>query len=161
MNRAASILGRGAGRSPTLDTPLPGARPVEIEDSSGAAQALAALPADLRAAMVARYGSRAIVAANLVRQSPALAVPLAPGCPVAAAEVLYAVRYEMAASVADFIRRRTALSWRHPRCARTASEAAARLMATELGWDRARERAELEACIPAALSAPEGSAAPS
>ena len=161
VNRAASILGRGAGRSPTLDTPLPGARPVEIEDSSGAAQALAALPADLREAMVARYGSRAIVAANLVRQSPALAVPLAPGCPVAAAEVLYAVRYEMAASVADFIRRRTALSWRHPRCARAASEAAARLMATELGWDRARERAELEACISAARSAPEGSAAPS
>jgi len=158
VDRAASVLGCGAGRSPTLDTPLPGARPVQIEDSSGAAQALAALPADLREAMTARYGTRAIVAANLMRQSPALARPLAAGCPVAAAEVLYAVRYEMAASVADFIRRRTALSWRHPRCAGAAAEAAARLMAEELGWDRAREQAELKECNPAK---PDASAAQS
>ena len=48
VNRALSILGRGQERSPTLDTPLPGARPVEIEDMNGAAQALAALPTDLR-----------------------------------------------------------------------------------------------------------------
>jgi glycerol-3-phosphate dehydrogenase len=158
VNRAASLLGRGAGRSPTLDTPLPGARPVEIEDSSGAAQALAAMPADLREAMTARYGTRAIVAANLARQSPALARPLAGGCPVAAAEVIFAIRYEMAVSVADFIRRRTALSWRHPRCAGAAAEAAARLMAEELGWGRTREQAEREGYDPAACRAPEADA---
>jgi glycerol-3-phosphate dehydrogenase len=149
VDRAASILGRGAGRSPTLDTPLPGARPVEIEDQSGAVQVLASLPADLREAMAARYGTRAIVAASLMRQAPELARPLAAGCPVAAAEVIYAVRYEMAASVADFVWRRTALSWRHPRCAGAAAAAAARLMAAELGWDRPREQSELRACAPA------------
>jgi glycerol-3-phosphate dehydrogenase len=153
VDRAASILGRGAGRSPTRDTPLPGARPIEIEDPGGAARVFAALPADLREAMTARYGTRAIVAANLMRQSPALAQPLAARCPVAAAEVVYAVRYEMAVSVADFIRRRTALSWRHPRCAGAAAEAAARLMAGELGWDRAREQAEVDACDPSASAA--------
>ncbi len=161
VDRAASILGRGAGRSPTLDTPLPGARPVELEDSGGAAQTLAALPRDLREAMTARYGTRAIVAANLACQSPALAQALVAGCPVAAAEVLYAIRYEMAVSLADFIRRRTALSWRHPRCAGAAAEAAARLMARELGWDRAREQAELKACNPAAPAAADASAAQS
>jgi len=161
VDRAASILGRGAGRSPTLDTPLPGARPVELEDSGGAARTLAALPTDLREAMTARYGTRAIVAANLARQSPALAQALVAGCPVAAAEVLYAMRYEMAVSLADFIRRRTALSWRHPRCAGAAAEAAARLMARELGWDRAREQAELKACNPAAPAAADASAAQS
>ncbi len=150
VDRAASILDRGAGRSPTLDTPLPGARRVEIKDAGGAAQALAALPADLREALAARYGTRAIVPASLARQSPELARPLVAGCPVAAAEVIYAVRYEMAASVADFIQRRTALSWRHPRSAGAAAQQAARLMAAELGWDRAREQAELEACNPAA-----------
>jgi glycerol-3-phosphate dehydrogenase len=77
-----------------------------------------------------------------------LARALAPGCPVAAAEVIYAVRYEMASSVADFIRRRIALSWRHPRYAGAAAEAAARLMAAELGWNRAREQSELMACNP-------------
>ncbi len=164
VNRVASILGRGAGLAPTRDTPLPGARAVEIEDSGGAAQALAALPADLREAMAARYGTRAIVPASLLRQSPDLARPLAPGCPVAAAEVIYAIRYEMAASVADFIRRRTALSWRHPRCARAAAEATARLMAAELGWDRAREQsereqAEIDASNPAPPARPDAGAA--
>jgi glycerol-3-phosphate dehydrogenase len=99
--------------------------------------------------MAARYGTRALIVAGLVRESPELARPLAAGCPVAAAEVIYAVRCEMAASVADFIRRRTALSWRHPRCAGAAAAAAARLMAAELGWDRAREQSELRACVSA------------
>ena len=153
VDRVASILGRGAGRSPTLDTPLPGARPVEIEDQSGAARALVALPADSREAMTARYGTRAIVVASLVQRSPELARPLAAGCPVAAAEVIFAMRYEMAVSVADFIRRRTALSWRHPRSAGAAAAAAARLMAAELGWDAAREQSELRACDTAAPAA--------
>ncbi len=161
VDRAAKILGRDAGRSPTRDTPLPGARPVEIEDSGGAAAGLAALAADLREAMAARYGTRAIVPASLVRESPELARPLAPGCPVAGAEVIYAVRYEMASSVADFIRRRIALSWRHPRYAGAAAEAAARLMAAELGWDRAREQSELVACNPALPATPDGDAAQS
>ena len=37
VDRVASILGRESGRSPTLDTPLPGARPVEIDDPGDAA----------------------------------------------------------------------------------------------------------------------------
>jgi glycerol-3-phosphate dehydrogenase len=146
VDRVVSALGRESGRSPTRDTPLPGARAVEIGDPGDAAHALAALSADLRAAMTARYGTRAIVPASLICESPELARPLAAGCPVAAAEVIYAMRYEMAVTVADFIRRRIALSWRHPRYASVATVAAARLMAAELGWDRAREQAEIEAC---------------
>jgi glycerol-3-phosphate dehydrogenase len=149
VDRAATILERGTGRSPTLDTPLPGARPAKIESAAAAAQVLAALPADLREAMAARYGTRAALVASLAIGSPELGRPLVPGCPVAAAEVIYAMRYEMAASVADFIHRRTGLSWRHPRYAGAAAAAAARLMAEELGWDRAREQTELEMCNPA------------
>jgi glycerol-3-phosphate dehydrogenase len=158
VDRAASILGRGAGRSPTLDTPLPGARAVTIDDQGASAQALAGIPADLRAAMATRYGTRALMVAGFASERPDLARPLVAGCPVAAAEVIYAMRYEMAASVADFIRRRTALSWRNPRCAGAAARAAARLMAVELGWDRAREQSEIEACAPAT---PDGGAAQS
>ncbi|HZZ08848.1 MAG TPA: glycerol-3-phosphate dehydrogenase/oxidase [Candidatus Binataceae bacterium] len=146
VDRAASILGRGTERSPTLDTPLPGARPTKIENAAAATHVLAGLPADLHEAMAARYGTRAIVAANLAIGSPELGHPLVPGCAVAAFEVIYAMRYEMAASVADFIHRRTGLSWRHPRYAGAAAAAAARLMAGELGWDRAREQAELKVC---------------
>ena len=157
VDRAASILGRGAGRSPTLDTPLPGARRVEIEKTGVAAEALAMLPADLRAALAGRYGTRAVIPASLARESAELSRPLVAGCPVLAAEVIYAVRYEMATSVADFIQRRTALSWRHPRFVDAAARRVARLMAVELGWDRAREQAELEECkvvAPLIASAP-------
>jgi glycerol-3-phosphate dehydrogenase len=154
VDRTAPILGCAAGRSPTRDTPLPGARAVTIADAGDAARALAALPTDLREAMSARYGTRAVLAASLIGESPELARPLATGCPAAAVEVIYAVRYEMAVAVADFIRRRTALSWRHPRCARAAAVAAARLMAAELGWSGAREQSEIEACNPAAFAAP-------
>jgi glycerol-3-phosphate dehydrogenase len=172
VNRVGVVLGRGGGRCPTLDTPLPGARPPD-EDFAGAvdgrvdaevggaggADALGALPEELREAMAARYGTRAAIAARLALGSPELAAPLAAGCAVAAAEVIYAVRYEMAVSLADFIVRRTALSWRHPRCARAAAAAAARLMAAELGWDRAREQAELAACGAPSTDAP-GAASP-
>jgi glycerol-3-phosphate dehydrogenase len=161
VDRAASILGRGAGRSLTRDMPLPGARPEEIEDPGRAAKALAALPADLREAMVARYGTRAIVTASLVGESPELARPLAPGCPVASAEVVYAMRYEMAVSVADFIHRRVALAWRHPRYAGAAAAAAAHLMAAELGWDHARTQSEIDACNPAAPATTDAGAAQS
>jgi glycerol-3-phosphate dehydrogenase len=159
VDRAAAILGRGGGPSPTRDTPLPGARPVTIADAGDAARALAALPADLREAMTARYGTRAIIAAGLVRQSPELRRPLVPGCAVAGAEVIYAIRYEMAATAADFVQRRVALSWRHPRCAGAAAVATARLMAAELGWDRAREQSEIDACNPVASTARQSGAA--
>ncbi len=160
VNRVGKILSRPAMRSPTRETPLPGARAFAFDDAGGGAQALAALPEDLRAAMIARYGTRALIPASLAAQRPQLACPLAPGCPAAAAEVVYAVRYEMATSVADFIRRRVALSWRHPRCIDTAAAAAARLMAAELGWDSARERAEFEASRPEGLVDPSASQSP-
>jgi glycerol-3-phosphate dehydrogenase len=151
VDRVEKSLGRPARRSPTRDTPLPGARAFAFDDAGGGAQALAALPEDLRAAITARYGTRALIPASIAAERPQLARPLAPGCPVAAAEVVYAIGYEMATSVADFIERRVALSWRHPRCVDAAAMAAARLMAAELGWDAARERAELEACRPAGI----------
>jgi glycerol-3-phosphate dehydrogenase len=147
VNRALALLGRPAGVSPTRGTPLPGARPAEIDNSSAAAEALSAMPEDLRAAIVSRYGTRAILVADLAGKSPELAAPIAYGCPVAAAEVVYTARYEMALTVSDFIRRRTAISWRHPRYVPAAASAAARLMAKEFGWDAAREKSERESCV--------------
>ena len=54
-----------------------------------------------------------------------------------------AVANEMAHSVGDFLIRRTSLSWRAPVEAEAAAAAVARIMAAELGWDRAREDAEV------------------
>ncbi len=90
-----------------------------------------------------RYGTRAEIVARIAIERPELAAPLAPRCPAIGAEVIHAIRNEMAHCVADFLVRRTALVWRYPAEAEAAAPAVARMMAAELGWDRAREESEL------------------
>ena len=76
--------------------------------------------------------------------------PLAEGCAVTGAEILYAVRHEAAITLGDAVLRRTdAGTAGHP--GREALEAAAAIMARALGWDTARiaaEVAEVEAVYP-------------
>jgi glycerol-3-phosphate dehydrogenase len=144
VDRVMRSLGRSISRSPTRDTPLPGARDA-IEYVDGAARSDAVshvLPADVNQMLTARYGSRAGSIALIAQENPVLATPLAAGAPAIGAEVIHGVRFEMARTVADFIVRRTAMTWRAPSAAIAAAPAVAHLMAVELGWDRAREAAE-------------------
>ena len=138
VDRVMARLSRAKGTCPTLETPLIGARPV---DDDG--RALAALAPQVREDLLGRYGTRAAMVADLIAEHPELAQPLAPGCPVIAAEVIHAVRNELARTVADFIVRRTALSWRYPLEAVAAAATVADLMGSELRWDQARQEAEL------------------
>jgi glycerol-3-phosphate dehydrogenase len=133
-------LGRPAGSCPTLATPLPGARP--LPDVHGG---LECLPPNVREQLVARYGTRAAIVAEIAAANPDLACPLAPDSPAISAEVIHAVRNELARSVTDFLARRTAMVWRAPRAAVASATAVARLMAVEMGWDGTRERAECAA----------------
>ncbi|MGC1677271.1 MAG: glycerol-3-phosphate dehydrogenase/oxidase [Candidatus Binataceae bacterium] len=141
--RVMKDLGRPPGVCPTRDTPLPGAR-ADAGDRAGV-EALATLPRIAREILVARYGTRAAIPAQIAANSAALALPLAPGCPVIGAEVIHAVRNEMVSRLADFMVRRTAMVWRYPHEADAAAPAVARLMAAELGWSTAREADELAA----------------
>ena len=97
----------------------------------------AELPADL----ATRYGSDARDVLALASAEPALAEPIVPGLSYTKAEVVYAVRAEMARTVDDVLSRRT----RARLLARDASAAVApevvALMASELEWtDAERER---------------------
>ncbi len=136
-------LGRPAGICPTLATPFPGARPLGADDEPGGGAAMRSIPAAAAEILKARYGTRAPIVARIAVGRPELAEPLSRGCPAIAAEVVHAVGSEMAHSVGDFLIRRTSLSWRSPVEAEAAAPAVARLMAAELGWDRAREDAEV------------------
>jgi glycerol-3-phosphate dehydrogenase len=133
-------LGRRAGPCPTLAVPLPGATgfPATPENWN-------ALPSPIRQQLAARYGTRAGIVAEIAAADPKLAIPLAPDSPAIGAEVIHAVRNEMARSVTDFLMRRTAMAWRAPRAAIASAPAVARLMAAEMGWDRAREQADCAA----------------
>jgi glycerol-3-phosphate dehydrogenase len=86
----------GAGPSRTRQIPLVGAAPRHTLDS------LAAPPR-----LVARYGVDALRIAALLEVDPELAAPVAPGLPVTAAEVVWAVRHEGALDADDVLDRRT------------------------------------------------------
>jgi glycerol-3-phosphate dehydrogenase len=132
-------LGADAGESPTLTTPLPGARP--------AAQSIAgaeSIEPAARTELASRYGTRTGLIELLVEQHPRLGEPLCAGCPVLAAEVVHAARYEMACTLEDFMVRRTAMARRYPAHAEAAAPATARLMATELGWSAEHVASEIE-----------------
>jgi glycerol-3-phosphate dehydrogenase len=137
-------LGKPRGRCPTLRTPLPGARPLDCDATSGDDKTIMhQLPRESREILQARYGTRAAIPARIAAERSELARPIAPGCPAIGAEVVNDVRNEMVHSIEDFLIRRTSLSWRSPVEAQAAAPAVARLLARELGWDRAREEAEI------------------
>ena len=104
-------------------------------------QSLNCLALATRERLVSRYGTRAPMIAELVQRDAELAQPLAADSPVIAAEVIFAIRTEMAVTLRDCLLRRVGLSC-SPREARAAAPSAARLMARELGWSADRERAE-------------------
>jgi len=76
---------------------------------------------------------------------PELLDPLVEGLHYLEVEALYAVRHEMAGSVADVLDRRTRASLRDARGAAAAARRVAGLIGPELGWDAQRIEAEAEA----------------
>ena len=81
--------------------------------------------------------------AAIIAERPELAARIVAGCPALRAEVVHAIRAEMATSVSDFLVRRTAMVWRDPLSAIAAAPEVARLMAIELGWNDERVASEL------------------
>ncbi|MFZ1888801.1 MAG: glycerol-3-phosphate dehydrogenase/oxidase [Candidatus Binataceae bacterium] len=144
VTRVMTDLGRAPGVCPTRETPLPGAR-ADIGGERDGVEALATLPRVAREILLARYGTRAVIPAQIAASNASLALPLAVGCPVIGAEVIQAVRNEMVSHLADFMVRRTAMVWRYPLEADAAAPTVARLMAAELRWDPAHEADELAA----------------
>ncbi len=137
--RVMKNIGRSPGLCPTLATPLPGARRM---DDAMLSDDGSIFDPEMHAALASRYGTRTALVLRIARERPELAYALAPGCPAAGAEVVHAVRNEMANSIADFLVRRTSLAWRYPPQAEAAAPAVARIMARELGWIREREEEE-------------------
>src|ERR1700690_3240071 len=100
--------------------------------------------AELPSELATRYGGDAREVLALSRADASLAEPIVPGLEYTKAEVVYAVRAEMARTVDDVLSRRT----RARLLARDASAAAAAevaaLMAAELGWSNAEQELQVE-----------------
>jgi glycerol-3-phosphate dehydrogenase len=91
------------------------------------------------------YGSDAPEIQKLMQATPTLAPPLHPDLPYCGAEVVWATRHEMARTVEDVLARRTRALFLNARAAEAMAPEVARLMAGELGWDAARQSAEIAA----------------
>jgi len=90
------------------------------------------------------YGSDAPLIEDLVRAEPALKEPLDPALPYIGAEVVWAVRQEMARTVEDVLARRTRALFLNAKAAIRMAPRVAGLMARELDRDAAWQIQELE-----------------
>ena len=142
---AARILGKRA--SPGVDTqtaPLPGAAIADHEAlaiETARAVRLELAPPTIRH-LTAIYGDRCAPIVRLMAERSEWRMPLVPGHPNVGAEVIHAIRAEMACTLADIVVRRTELgAMGQP--VDELTRAAAIVAATELNWDRERLNQEI------------------
>lgn len=93
---------------------------------------------------LAIYGSDASAIQGLADNDPELAAPLHPALPYIAAQVVWAVRFEMARTVEDVLARRTRALFLNAKAAVQMCPLVARLMAVELGCDESWERDQVQ-----------------
>lgn len=89
------------------------------------------------------YGSDSAFIRELITYEPALGQPLHPDFPQVAAEVVWAVRHEMARTVEDVLARRLRILFLDARAARTMAPRVAALVARELGYDLAWQETQI------------------
>jgi glycerol-3-phosphate dehydrogenase len=95
--------------------------------------------------LAGRYGTETPDVLAVADGHPELLDPLVQGLHYLEVEAVYAVREEMAGSVADVLDRRTRASLRDARGAADAARRVAELIGPELGWDRSRMDSEARA----------------
>jgi glycerol-3-phosphate dehydrogenase len=150
VDRIAAQLGVAtASAQASRTTPLPGGNTGPFEDfvrkATDEAGKNFGVPAPIAERIVRTYGSRWQQVLGPIRESPALAEPLAGNPPLLTAEVHFAIRHEMAVNVEDFLVRRSGLNWLAACSLREAAPAVADIFAHELGWSPERRQASLAA----------------
>jgi glycerol-3-phosphate dehydrogenase len=144
---AARILGKAAQRGvDTRTAPLPGAAIADHEAlaiETARAVHLELAPPTIRH-LTAIYGDRCAPIVRLMAERSEWRMPLVPGYPNVGAEVIHAIRAEMACTLADIVVRRTELgATGHP--GQEITRAAAVIAGEELGWDADRHDTEIAA----------------
>jgi glycerol-3-phosphate dehydrogenase len=94
-----------------------------------------------QAHLLGRYGTESTAVLALAGARPALLEPVVAGLPYIGAEIVYAVREEMAQTLDDVVSRRTRASIQRAHGTMDAAPAIAALIAPDMGWDE-REAAE-------------------
>jgi glycerol-3-phosphate dehydrogenase len=144
LDVAAPMLGRALPESDSAHRPLAsGPTASECADRT-AGPAPEGVPHEIFSRLTDTYGGDALDVLRDVRD-PADWAPVAPRVPLSRAEVRYAIRREMARSLADVLERRTRLALFAAEHAGAAAPAVADALTAELGWDAERRKEELAA----------------
>jgi glycerol-3-phosphate dehydrogenase len=127
----------------TDDEPLPGGETDDFSEFKARGLELGVVPESVEH-LISHYGTEAAGIYNLGAADRRLMRRLVPPHPAIEAEVLHAVRRELAQTVEDVMVRRTHLYYEHPERGIPAANRVAELMGRELGWDDARIVAEAD-----------------
>jgi glycerol-3-phosphate dehydrogenase len=143
---AAKSLGKGSRATDTATTMLPGAGIADHEAltiETARAVGLELAPPIIRH-ITSIYGDRCAAIVTLMAEQSDWRMPLVPGRPIIGAEVIHAIRHEMACTLADIVIRRSELgAMGHP--GDEVVQAIARIAADEFGWDNNRRDREIAA----------------
>ena len=143
---AARALGGSTRRTDTDTAILPGAGIADHEAlaiETARAVHLELAPPIIRHLM-GIYGDRAAAIVRIMAERSDWRMPLVPGRPTVGAEVVHAIRHEMAVTLSDIVIRRTELgAMEHP--GSDLVKAMAAVAAEELGWDSDRRDREIAA----------------
>ncbi len=150
VNRAAEKLFREfsirpVARCRTQLSTLPGGERLSAEEISRALREVTGLDHETLDYLAFSYGSGLANLLKLIQADPSLAQPIVSGLPYLKAQIPYAIHYEMALTLRDFMMRRTRLLYEAPDGGLSVAAEVANLMAAELGWDKARIQEELAA----------------
>ncbi|MBE0592532.1 MAG: glycerol-3-phosphate dehydrogenase/oxidase, partial [Gemmatimonadales bacterium] len=133
-----------APRSPTDREPLPGGEARNL-DVMIDATVVEGFSREVATHLVHTYGGESAAVVRLAQSEPRLAEPVITGHTTIWAELLYAMRREMAITLTDLLMRRTHLFYAAPDQVLAKLDDLVRFAAAELRWTSEREGAEAEA----------------
>ncbi|SFH20804.1 glycerol-3-phosphate dehydrogenase [Cryobacterium levicorallinum] len=135
-------LGRPRTKTSTRDMPLPGARVANWPEFQKAFIAAPGLDRETKKRLLKIYGVRADSVLDLVRADASLGEKFDPLSNAIAAELVFAVKYEMAKSLTDVYARRTLIAF-EPDHGLASVSRAADILGETLGWDAQRRAVEI------------------
>ncbi len=97
--------------------------------------------------LVRAYGTESAAVLNIAQSDPDLARPIVAGHPAIRAQLVHAIRREMAITLSDLLMRRTRLFYEVLGHAVPEAPEVVELAAHELGWDAGRKASELAAYL--------------
>jgi glycerol-3-phosphate dehydrogenase len=133
-------MGRLPGVSLTRQQPLAGAKGFDANFAAKLEKEYA-LPADVARHLSGKFGARALKLLELLRENSEWQTRVTSRVPAIQAELVYSIRFEMAETIEDLLARRTGIQMYGWNEALAAAPVAGKFLASEKGWDSAKEAA--------------------